>query len=170
MPQPWHRLRSRRGRNFPGSAETGGDRLSMETAFCGQSWLHAPQPVQRLAWKRSSASKRWLSGLWHQEQESGQPLKKTVVRMPSPSWMEYFWILNIKGLPIPANSSHNFSTLIVLHSFLGCQERNGGRGECGGITGERLEIAVAEGTVTGYNNRKRLRIHKAGYRLRGAAT
>jgi hypothetical protein len=30
----------------------------------------------------------WLSGLWHHEQQSGHPFKKTVVRMPGPSCME----------------------------------------------------------------------------------
>lgn len=35
------------------------------------------------------------SGLWHHQQASGQPLKKTVVRMPGPSWTENRWMLNM---------------------------------------------------------------------------
>jgi hypothetical protein len=31
--------------------------------------------------------------LWHQEQASGQPLRKTVVRRPGPSFVEKRWIL-----------------------------------------------------------------------------
>ena len=33
-----------------------------------------------------------LSGLWHHQQRSGQPLRKTVVRIPGPSWSEYRWM------------------------------------------------------------------------------
>ncbi len=36
------------------------------------------------------------SGLWHQAQFSGQPFRKTVVRMPGPSCTEYFWMLKTK--------------------------------------------------------------------------
>ena len=35
------------------------------------------------------------SGLLHQRQERGQPLKNTVVRMPGPSLMLNFWMLKI---------------------------------------------------------------------------
>ena len=31
----------------------------------------------------------WLSGLWHQRQRRGHPLRNTVVRMPGPSCMAY---------------------------------------------------------------------------------
>ena len=40
------------------------------------------------------------SGFAHHPQLSGQPLKNTVVRMPGPSLMLNFWILNI--LPVIA--------------------------------------------------------------------
>ncbi len=33
--------------------------------------------------------------LWHHQQESGQPFRKTVVRMPGPSCRAYFLILNM---------------------------------------------------------------------------
>jgi len=42
-----------------------------------------------------------LSGLWHHWQLSGQPLKKTVVRIPGPSWMAYLLRSNI--IPVDAN-------------------------------------------------------------------
>jgi hypothetical protein len=35
-----------------------------------------------------SGREDWLSGLWHHQQERGQPLRKTVVLNPGPSWME----------------------------------------------------------------------------------
>ena len=46
----------------------------------------------------SSGSGFWDSGLEHHTQLSGQPLKKTVVRMPGPSSMLYLWIL--KTVPV----------------------------------------------------------------------
>jgi len=36
----------------------------------------------------------WLSGLWHHQQRNGQPFRKTVVRIPGPSWIEYRWMLS----------------------------------------------------------------------------
>jgi hypothetical protein len=41
--------------------------------------------------------------LWHHQQLSGQPLRKTVVRMPGPSWMENF--LMSKMTPLTTGSS-----------------------------------------------------------------
>jgi hypothetical protein len=35
------------------------------------------------------------SGLWHHQQFNGQPLKKTVDRMPGPSWIAYLFMSNI---------------------------------------------------------------------------
>jgi hypothetical protein len=36
-----------------------------------------------------------LSGLWHQTHRRGHPLKKTVVRIPGPSWSENLRISKI---------------------------------------------------------------------------
>jgi len=46
----------------------------------------------------TSGSGDRLSGLWHHQQSSGHPLRKTVVRMPGPSWSEYRWILKTAPL------------------------------------------------------------------------
>ena len=43
------------------------------------------------------------SGFWHHTQDRGQPLKKTVVRMPSPSWVENLRISKI--VPFISNIS-----------------------------------------------------------------
>jgi hypothetical protein len=51
--------------------------------------MQSPQPRQRSAKYINSGFVAWLSGLWHHQQRSGQPLKKTVVRMPGPSCSEY---------------------------------------------------------------------------------
>ena len=52
----------------------------------GQAPAHAPQKRQRSSEYRTSGAEFWLSGLWHHQHESGQPLKKTAVRIPGPSW------------------------------------------------------------------------------------
>jgi hypothetical protein len=54
----------------------------------GHTSTHSPQRMQRPGRSHSSGSGDWLSGLWHHQQDSGQPFKNTVVRMPGPSWME----------------------------------------------------------------------------------
>ncbi len=54
---------------------------------------HCSRPRQRPALKASSTAKDWDSGLLHQRQARGQPLRKMMVRMPGPSWIEYFWML-----------------------------------------------------------------------------
>ena len=51
-----------------------------------------------------AAFRFWDSGLEHQPQRRGQPLKNTVVRMPGPSLMQNFWMLNsfpLQTLPLP---------------------------------------------------------------------
>ena len=44
--------------------------------------------MQRWRRRTNSGAGDWLSGLWHQAQQSGQPFMKTVVRTPGPSWSE----------------------------------------------------------------------------------
>ena len=50
-----------------------------------------------------------LSGLRHQRQRSGQPFKKTDVRIPGPSWIENRWISKMR--PVTKTS-----LLPVLHA------------------------------------------------------
>jgi hypothetical protein len=61
-------------------------------AFSGQTGSHARHPIQlfgqRISWIAESIS----SGLWHHLHWSGQPFRKTVVRIPGPSSVENFWI------------------------------------------------------------------------------
>src|ERR1039458_6147007 len=54
-------------------------------ACWGQAPAQSRQCRQRSSKYRRSGRKLRLSGLRHHQQESGQPLKKTVVRMPGPS-------------------------------------------------------------------------------------
>ncbi len=51
----------------------------------GHLSTHLPQPMQRCGLKAISASAFQDSTFWHQMQRSGQPLKKTRLRMPGPS-------------------------------------------------------------------------------------
>ncbi len=67
-----------------------------------QDW----QLVQRSAQYSSSDRRCWLSGLWHQKQRSGQPLKKTVVRRPGPSCTENLRIS--KTTPVAELSKRNY--------------------------------------------------------------
>ena len=53
----------------------------------GQTAAQRPQPVHFRARKPISDWAEIVSGLWHQRQASEQPFRKTVVRMPGPSWM-----------------------------------------------------------------------------------
>src|SRR5262245_57952411 len=55
-------------------------------ACCGHTTTQEPHKRQRSAEYRISGGKFWLSGLWHHQQRSGQPLKNTAVRIPGPSW------------------------------------------------------------------------------------
>ena len=54
----------------------------------GQELEHSPQRTQRFSRKPSSGLGEMHSGLAHQRQASGQPFRKTVVRIPGPSWTE----------------------------------------------------------------------------------
>ena len=63
---------------------------SMCLALCWQASTHSLQPMQRSRTKEISDSGKMDSGLWHQTHERGQPLRKTVVRMPGPSWIANF--------------------------------------------------------------------------------
>jgi hypothetical protein len=56
--------------------------------------------MQRTSYQTSSGCAEIPSGLWHQAQRSGQPLKKTVVRMPGPSSVLKRWTLNV----VPVNA------------------------------------------------------------------
>ena len=64
-------------------------------AFVGQALAQWPQAMHSSGAKESSGFAESDSGLWHQRQRNGQPLKKTVVRMPGPSWMEKRWMSKI---------------------------------------------------------------------------
>ena len=54
-----------------------------------------PQATQREALNRSCGFVVCDSGLWHHLHLRGQPLKKTVVLIPSPSVMQKRWMLNM---------------------------------------------------------------------------
>jgi hypothetical protein len=50
--------------------------------------MQVPQRMQRSPRQTTSGAADSPSGLWHHEQRSGQPLRKTAVRIPGPSWIE----------------------------------------------------------------------------------
>jgi hypothetical protein len=52
------------------------------------------------------------SGLWHQAQERGQPLRNTVVRTPGPSWTEHRWML--KTSPVTVSEGAETVTMLAL--------------------------------------------------------
>ena len=54
-----------------------------------------------------------LSGLWHQAQRSGQPLKKTVVRMPGPSSVERRCRCRMVPVTGVSRCSHRSSHLVA---------------------------------------------------------
>src|SRR5512138_2157939 len=94
--QVWQRA------HFEGSVKTFGDLASHVIAASGQIPMHAPHSKQRPRRYNNTGLSGWLSGLWHHRHESGQPLKKTVVRMPGPSLMEYFF--RSKIVPVCTNT------------------------------------------------------------------
>ncbi len=55
--------------------------------------MQAPHAVHFVPSIATSGAPSRLSGLWHQSQRRGQPLMKTVVRIPGPSWIEHRWML-----------------------------------------------------------------------------
>ena len=63
----------------------------------GHTETQEPQSVHKRRCTMICGLRRWLSGLEHHRQRKGQPLKKTSVRTPSPSWVLYFWILKMKA-------------------------------------------------------------------------
>jgi len=67
-------------------------------AALGQAGRHNPHPRQCSRIHTSSDIGIWDSGLQHQTQRSGQPLKNTEVRTPGPSCMANERISNIKPL------------------------------------------------------------------------
>jgi chemotaxis protein CheX len=74
----------------PGAADvrrpaTGAPSGGRRSAPAGQAATHAPQRTQRFSRRRIAGSNAWPSGLWQKAQESGQPLRNTVVRSPGPS-------------------------------------------------------------------------------------
>ena len=60
-----------------------------------QAATHEPQPRQRVKNHWSCGFPEMLSGFWHHRQARGQRLKKTVERMPGPSWVEKRWMLTM---------------------------------------------------------------------------
>jgi len=83
-----------------------------DSSSAGHSWLIGPAPraaqparqrpqaIQRDGLSRISGCGSMPSGLWHQMQRSGQPFRKTVVRIPGPSSSEYRWMLKTVPLGI----------------------------------------------------------------------
>jgi len=63
-------------------------------AVSGHTATQLPHLSQSVAVTFSSGPRFWPSGLQHQRQLSGQPLRNTVVRMPGPSTNEPWMIWN----------------------------------------------------------------------------
>jgi hypothetical protein len=69
---------------------------SAPIAPLGHAAAQDRQPIQRSFQKSGSGDALMDSGLWHQKQLRGQPLRKAVVRIPGPSWVEYRWMSKIR--------------------------------------------------------------------------
>jgi hypothetical protein len=83
----------------------------------GQTLRQLPQPMQRLSKMMISGWPDKLSGLWHHQQHRGQPFRNTVVRIPGPSWIEYFWILATNPLSISVLPQSTPSFATNFHEF-----------------------------------------------------
>jgi len=57
----------------------------------GQTSWQRPDRPQRFSKCQSETARSSPSGFWHQRQRRGQPFRKTVVRIPGPSWTENRW-------------------------------------------------------------------------------
>ena len=110
--------RAGRARLDAGAAGGAAGRSRAAGAPCGQTVAQAPQEMQRVSKTSTSGANDWLSGLWHHRQRAGQPLRKTVVRMPGPSCSEKRCTLKIrprtsaplKASPWPEPASPRSST------------------------------------------------------------
>jgi hypothetical protein len=90
----------------------------------GQACRQLPQPRQRLSKTKISGWPDKLSGLWHHQHRKGQPFRNTVVRIPGPSWIEYFWILATNPLSItlgPGLLAQGFFSIIIFCIAVFCQ-------------------------------------------------
>ena len=78
----------------------------------GHARAQSPQRMHSLAEWTGSLANEMVSGFWHHRQASGHPLKKMVVRMPGPSWIENRWTSHTialrsarKARPLPLEPS-----------------------------------------------------------------
>ena len=71
------------------------------SAPAGHASRQRRAPMQRTSYHIKSASRLKPSGLWHQGQRNGQPLKKAVVRIPGPSSVEKRCRLKSRPVVIP---------------------------------------------------------------------
>jgi hypothetical protein len=65
------------------------------SAFSGHAPMQVSHPMQRAPVQCTWGFMRMPSGLWHQTQRRGHPLKKTVLLIPGPSSVDMRWILRI---------------------------------------------------------------------------
>ena len=87
---------------------------------------HSPHRIQRSGKNWTSCRGFRPSGLWHQKQCNGQPLRKTVVRIPGPSCVENRCILKTK--PVRGCTGYNYKRgsifwLLILRESLGFSVR-----------------------------------------------
>jgi hypothetical protein len=61
-------------------------------AFSGHASMQLRHPMHRVPTQCTWIEGEMLSGLWHHTQDSGQPLKKTVLLMPGPSSVDMRWM------------------------------------------------------------------------------
>jgi len=98
----------------------------MVAAPVSQTCAHRPQPLHFSRKYKTSGLPCQDSGLAHHLQRSGQPLKKTVLRIPSPSLTDQRWIWK----------------MFPLHGFIGCSFNDrvlslpGQVDELGAVTGD----------------------------------
>src|SRR5579863_5247081 len=79
-------------------------------AWWGHTSTQSRQWRQRSSKYKRSGRKFWLSGLWHHQQESGHPFRKTVVRMPGPSCVA-------KRIMLRINAETSPSTVAIVYNL-----------------------------------------------------
>jgi hypothetical protein len=82
----------------------------------GHAAKQSPQCRHRSTEYITDGRKLWLSGLWHHQQASGHPLKKTVVLIPGPSCVENRMTLKIIAVSL-AVSLDKSGLIILIYSI-----------------------------------------------------
>ena len=84
----------------------------------GQTFSHERQPMQRLEYHCTSGRPEMLSGLWHQRQERGHCLKKTVDLIPGPSSVDSLWTWRMSPDSPPGSLNASYRIACVSRAMI----------------------------------------------------